>query len=183
MDVDVGGQVLRVDVRSEEAGQRVRVGTIPAVGGAATVPVSAHVRVGTSGAGLCVLVAGGPQSVVARSYDVAIGRSGPGEFVVHIGGRAVLVRLPHLLPRHTGSAARGGGAQRITAGIPGRIVRVLVRPGDAVAARQPVVVVEAMKMQNELRAPYGGIVTAVHTVEGALVEAGAPLVDIGPSQP
>jgi biotin carboxyl carrier protein len=60
--------------------------------------------------------------------------------------------------------------------MPGRVVRVLVAPGDAVAARQGVVVIEAMKMENELRAPRGGTVRDVLVAEGALVEANAVLV-------
>jgi biotin carboxyl carrier protein len=60
--------------------------------------------------------------------------------------------------------------------MPGRVVKVLVRPGDAVAARQPVVVVEAMKMENELRAPRAGTVAEVRVNEGVSVEANAVLV-------
>ena len=60
--------------------------------------------------------------------------------------------------------------------MPGRVVRVLVAPGDEVAARQPVVVVEAMKMENELRSPKAGRVKDVAVTEGASVEAGRVLV-------
>jgi biotin carboxyl carrier protein len=60
--------------------------------------------------------------------------------------------------------------------MPGRIVKVLVREGDTVAAQQGLVVVEAMKMENELRAPRAGQVTAVNVVEGMSVEGGAVLV-------
>ena len=63
--------------------------------------------------------------------------------------------------------------------MPGRIVRVLVGVGDRVAARQPVVVVEAMKMENELRAPRDGVVTQVLAAPGAAVESGAVLIVVG----
>jgi biotin carboxyl carrier protein len=62
--------------------------------------------------------------------------------------------------------------------MPGKVVRVLVAAGDAVRARQPIVVVEAMKMENELRADRDGVVSDIHTREGALVEAGALLIVI-----
>jgi biotin carboxyl carrier protein len=62
--------------------------------------------------------------------------------------------------------------------MPGRIVKLLVHRGDMVAAGQGIVVVEAMKMENELRAARPGQVTAVHVEEGATVEAGAKLVTI-----
>jgi biotin carboxyl carrier protein len=62
--------------------------------------------------------------------------------------------------------------------MPGRVARVLVGVGDRVAERQGVVVVEAMKMENELRAPREGVVTEVRVFQGAAIEAGAVLVVI-----
>lgn len=68
--------------------------------------------------------------------------------------------------------------QSIVAPMPGRVVRVLVAPGDRVVARQAVVIVEAMKMENELRSPADGIVKEVTVREGAAIEAGTVLVVI-----
>ena len=65
--------------------------------------------------------------------------------------------------------------------MPGKIVRVLARAGEAVRAREGLVVVEAMKMENELRADRDGTVAEVHAREGQLVEAGALLVVISGS--
>jgi biotin carboxyl carrier protein len=62
--------------------------------------------------------------------------------------------------------------------MPGKVVRVLVKAGDQVTARQPVVVVEAMKMENELRASRGGTVAEVLVREGNSVDAGALLLVI-----
>jgi biotin carboxyl carrier protein len=70
----------------------------------------------------------------------------------------------------------GNGPQRILAPMPGKIARVFVQSGEAVRARQPLVVVEAMKMENELRAVRDGTVAEVHVQEGASVDAGALLV-------
>jgi pyruvate carboxylase subunit B len=67
-------------------------------------------------------------------------------------------------------------AVAITAPMPGRVVRVLVAVGDRVAARQGVVVVEAMKMENELRTPKDGVVKEILAVPGAAVDTGAVLV-------
>ena len=72
----------------------------------------------------------------------------------------------------------GGGASRLTAPMPGKVVRVLVAPGDQVEARQPLVVVEAMKMENELGAPRAGTVSEVPVTEGMSVEAGRLLAAI-----
>jgi biotin carboxyl carrier protein len=65
--------------------------------------------------------------------------------------------------------------------MPGRVVRVLVAAGDRVTARQGVVVVEAMKMENELRTPRDGTVKQVLVKAGTAVETGAVLVVIGDS--
>jgi biotin carboxyl carrier protein len=72
----------------------------------------------------------------------------------------------------------GGGSRKINAPIPGRVVDVLVAAGDTVAAGQPVVIVEAMKMANELRSPVAGRVASVAAVVGAPVDAGTTLVVI-----
>jgi biotin carboxyl carrier protein len=68
------------------------------------------------------------------------------------------------------------GPQRVDAPMPGKVVRVLVKQGDEVAEGQGLVVVEAMKMENELKSPKAGKVVELHAVEGAAVESGAKLV-------
>ena len=73
-------------------------------------------------------------------------------------------------------ATRGGGALEIRAIIPGRIASVAVTPGDTVEPGQTLLAVEAMKMQNELRAPRGGTVSRVAAAAGATVEVGDVLV-------
>ena len=67
------------------------------------------------------------------------------------------------------------GPQRIDAPMPGKVVRVLVKAGDEVGEGQGLIVVEAMKMENELKSPKAGKVTELHAVEGAAVESGAKL--------
>jgi len=68
------------------------------------------------------------------------------------------------------------GPQRIDSPMPGKVVRVLVKQGDTVAEGQGLVVVEAMKMENELKSPKAGVVRELHAQEGQPVEAGAKLV-------
>ncbi len=67
------------------------------------------------------------------------------------------------------------GPQRIDAPMPGKVTRVLVKAGDQVEEGQGLVVVEAMKMENELKSPKAGKVTELHAVEGEAVESGAKL--------
>jgi glutaconyl-CoA decarboxylase len=75
-------------------------------------------------------------------------------------------------------AGVGGAAVSIRSPIPGRVVKLLVNAGDRVVAGQTVVVLEAMKMENELRAPRAGTVLEVRCAEGAAVEAGQDLVSM-----
>jgi biotin carboxyl carrier protein len=112
-----------------------------------------------------------------RSHDVALSRgANPGELHVSIRGHTVTAVVNGRRARRSGDFPGGTGAQRITAPMPGKVLRVLVRPGDEVTARQPLMVVEAMKMENELLSTRSGRVVHVAVAEQALVEAGQLLV-------
>jgi biotin carboxyl carrier protein len=125
-------------------------------------------------------------SAPARSIDAAFatrstGQAQPvaGDFDVHLNGGTVAVQI-----RPAGSfgrqkkaaAASGSGLQRVTSPMPGKVVRMLVKPGDEVKARQALAVVEAMKMENELRAARDGRVREVSVAEGQSVDAGTVLL-------
>ncbi len=133
-----------------------------------------------------VVVSGFPSTKLGAgsrtsSYDVTVAPDGAsGQLAVSVGTRSVMVSLNGRRRGHrrADGAQPGGGVQRIVAPMPGKIIRVPVRPGDAVRARQPVVVIEAMKMENELRAARDGVVTEIHAREGQSVEAGELLAVI-----
>jgi len=91
---------------------------------------------------------------------------------VHESRSAELDALAH---RTSGG---GVGPALVRSPMPGRVVKVLCKPGDDVAAAQGLVIVEAMKMENEMRAPRAGKVQSVHCQEGAAVEAGQELVTL-----
>jgi biotin carboxyl carrier protein len=121
-------------------------------------------------------------ATASRSYDVAFERSISGDLLVHIDGAIVPVSLPARAGAaarrrgRAGSESRGG---QVVAPMPGRVVSVLVERGDEVSERQGVVVLEAMKMQNEVRAARAGVVIDVRVSKGSAVDAGAVLVVIG----
>lgn len=96
---------------------------------------------------------------------------------VQAGGRSftVEVRDPRNASRQS-RAAHGSGRQNISSPMPGRVVRLLVREGDAVDAGAGLVVVEAMKMQNEMKASRAGRVAEVRVRDGDTVGAGDTLV-------
>ncbi len=77
-------------------------------------------------------------------------------------------------------AAGGTGSETIATSMPGKIVTLLVAVGDVVEPGQGIVVVEAMKMENELKASRAGTVSAIHVEPGQAVEGGTTLVEIAP---
>ena len=116
-----------------------------------------------------------------KSYEISIDGS-----TVHVEGIPVQVGIGSPRPSWgkagaspsiaLGTSRGAGGPQQISAPMPGKIVKLLVKPGDRVEPRQGLVVVEAMKMENELRARAAGTVAEVRAVEGTTVEAGAILM-------
>jgi biotin carboxyl carrier protein len=82
------------------------------------------------------------------------------------------VRDPRQWRRRGGAALEAEGRQQIIAPMPGKIIRVLVKAGESVATGQGLLVVEAMKMQNEIRSPRSGTVERLSVVEGQAVNAG-----------
>jgi biotin carboxyl carrier protein len=107
-----------------------------------------------------------------RSLDAAVLQEGGG-YVVSIGSQRIPVEI--LDPRKAlQRSAHGGqdGAAEIRSPMPGKIVRVLVQENDAVEAGQGIVVMEAMKMQNEIKSPKSGVVRSLGAVEGAAINSG-----------
>jgi biotin carboxyl carrier protein len=113
-----------------------------------------------------------------RSFDAFV-EERPEGLVVTIDGHRFEVAAHD--PRQWTARSRdgaAGGARSIASPMPGKVVRVLVAEGDQVGAGQGLVVVEAMKMQNELKAPGDGRVVSVAAREGATVAAGEVLVTL-----
>ena len=121
------------------------------------------------------------RSVRRSGHEVSVvpDRDG-GQLTVYVGAVPVAVALNgrRRWGRKDDGRASGSGPQRLVAPMAGKIVRVLVNAGDIVGSRQPIVVVEAMKMENELRASREGTVAEVHVREGMSVDAGALLIVI-----
>jgi biotin carboxyl carrier protein len=111
-----------------------------------------------------------------RCLEAVVEREGDA-CCVHVNGRRyeVFVRDPRRRDRRAHDLS-SAGTQSITSPMPGKIVRVLVEPGDQISAGTGLLIVEAMKMQNEIRSPKAGIVTLVSAKEGASVAAGETMV-------
>lgn len=116
--------------------------------------------------------------VDGRSFEVRVVHTGSGIEVTRHGA-TVPVEVRHPLEKFAQSTRRadtGRGGETITAPMPGLVVAIRVKPGERVEPGQSVVVVEAMKMQNELVAQRGGVVSEVLVAERATVGAGQALL-------
>jgi hypothetical protein len=185
-EVEVGDRTIPISIERADGPRRFRV----TVGGAAQIVEVARPSEFT----LSLLTDRRPAGVpegdgqgrekgticgvrTSTDFQLAPGIS-PGELLVGLGGRTIKVIVNGRRSAHAEAGAHGHGQIAIAAPMPGRVVRVLVAAGDDVAARQGVVVVEAMKMENELRAPRAGRVKEVSVTAGTSVEAGRILAVI-----
>ena len=115
-----------------------------------------------------------------RHYEAKREYSLLGETHVIVGSErfATEVRDPRSLRSRRGAQSGEAGPAKILAPMPGKIVRILAAEGDAIEAGQGIVVVEAMKMQNEIKSPKDGRVQKILTAEGSTVNAGDALAVI-----
>ena len=113
-----------------------------------------------------------------RVYEAQVWTIEPNSVRVTIGGHLYSTRI--IDRKHRRSATEHGieGRQNLVAPMPGRVVRVLLGAGDQVTLGQGVVVVEAMKMQNEVKSPKSGRILEVRVTEGAAVNANQVLATV-----
>lgn len=166
LQVEVNGRLRTVDVEQKDGIFRVVIDGVERMLDAAAVDAATF--------SLICLADG------RSSQEVGLSPTGlPGEIAVHmptgVASARVLTGAASRFGRGAG-AAQAAGTQQVLAPMPGKVVKVLVKAGDEVKARQGLVVVEAMKMENELRSPKDGRVSDVLVAEGASVEAGRLLV-------
>ena len=163
--VTAGGRAYEVEVAPMDGGYRVTVdGEVLEVDARALTP---RVR---------SLLVGGVSHVAALD-----GEGGEGELTVQVGGETHRVQVEDAARyaiRTRGGAARTSGGQTLKAPLPGKITRVVVHPGDTVNRGDTLLVIEAMKMENELKAAAGGTVSEVHVAPGQAVNPGDLLVVI-----
>jgi biotin carboxyl carrier protein len=111
-----------------------------------------------------------------QSYEVRVSQMSDGLHITSGGEEYVAeVRDPRQLRARRGGALEAEGRQQIAAPMPGKVVRLLAKAGDTVEAGQGLLVVEAMKMQNEIKSPKAGKVERVLVSEGQNVNAGEAL--------
>lgn len=128
-----------------------------------------------------LMVAPGVYSILlqGQSFEVRVTPKHDG-LHIHSDGQDYIAEVhdPRSLRAHSGGAAAAEGRQQVLAPMPGKVIRTLVQEGEAIEAGQGILVVEAMKMQNEIRSPKSGTVEKLLVKEGQAVNAGEPLAVI-----
>ena len=131
--------------------------------------------VALSGTGVHHLIVDGSAHVVAAHM------SSPGTWDLHIAGQRltadVVDERTRAIRAMTRATAGPTGPRPVKAPMPGLVVRVEVEVGDAVTAGQGVLIMEAMKMENELKADAAGVVSRIHFSPGQAVEKGTVLIE------
>jgi pyruvate carboxylase subunit B len=151
---------VEVDGTSHEVVADRKAGTVTVDGETFKVALERN------GAGLVVLVGGQRLHVVL------------GDGAVDIEGQRSTWRVTGLAAGEGSEGSSGGQGARVKPPMNGKLERILVKPGQAVAKGDVLFVLEAMKMQNEVRSPIAGVVSAVHGQVGAAVEPSQVLVEI-----
>jgi pyruvate carboxylase subunit B len=130
---------------------------------------------------------GGPiRSLIidGRSHRLSASRGGREQWGLHLRGRrltaSVVDERTRAIREMTGTGTGPSGPRPIVAPMPGMVVRIEVKEGDVVKPGQGIVIVEAMKMENELTAEGEAVVTRIHASEGQAVEKDQVLVDLAP---
>jgi biotin carboxyl carrier protein len=118
-------------------------------------------------------------TIDGRAFDVVLGEANADFVDVTVRGRRLRVGLGSAAGPSSGRGRTRKGGGLVVAPMPGKVVALLVEPGAHVVEGQGLVVVEAMKMENELQAPAAGIVRQVFVKPGQIVEGDAPLLEIG----
>lgn len=115
-----------------------------------------------------------------RVYACALEENAGGSTEVVVNGKRIPVAAhdKKRLRGHAGAGAGASGQVKLSSPMPGKVARVLLNAGDEVVAHQGVLVVEAMKMQNEVQSPKAGKVVEIKVVEGQTVNAGETLAVI-----
>jgi biotin carboxyl carrier protein len=121
-------------------------------------------------------------TVNGEEFEVELEQDGD-NWIATVAGKTFEINVPDAKPapkkkRSTGGKAKKSG--KVSANIPGKVVTVEVAVGDEVKEGQVVMILEAMKMQNEIQAPVSGTITEIHCEEGQSIEANVPLLVITP---
>jgi len=163
LELEIEGQIIEVEFTFADGSAQLTFGGQPQVA-----------EVSEPEPGIFTIIING------RVYRCALEKAPSGAIEVIVNGKRIPVaaRDKKHLRSSSGAGAGASGQVNISSPMPGKVVRVLLNAGDDVAAHQGVLVVEAMKMQNEVQSPKAGKVAEIKVAEGQTVNAGETLAVI-----
>ena len=155
------------------------------IDGVETLVSARKVETAGAAASYSLIQAGPGQAGTQRMVDVdPLGSAGSASDELRVtvgGGDPLFVQVHDLRDRLVaGDEQAGAGAGELRAAMPGKVVKLLSKVGESVKAGQSLLVIEAMKMENEVQAPVTGTVVAVHVAKGDQVTPDQVLVEIQP---
>ena len=176
-DVSIGGAIYKVEIESAPS-SAVHINPAPSLSGEMVWNVRLNDR--ELSVSSVPLGAGGLSLIVnGESFDVQCEQASE-SLQILVRGRAYecFVRDPRSLRARQRAGVAAAGEHKLTASMPGKVVRIIAGMGDQIKAGQGIFVIEAMKMQNEVRSPKDGLLKKLLVVEGANVVAGEVLAII-----
>ena len=157
LEINISGKTRLVELTREENRWRISLDGIPLDADAVEVAPNTY----------SILLSG-------ESHEIRVAPLPDGQIKLHTGLAEYIASVadPRAWRGRRHGALEAEGRQQIAAPMPGKVIRLLVREGDSVEAGQGLIVVEAMKMQNEIRSPKSGRVARLLAAEGQAVNAG-----------
>jgi biotin carboxyl carrier protein len=171
--VNIDGEEHVVEL-AELPGGQLQVRLLESADADASAAPAVPAEISHTAAGITVRIAG-------KVYDVVLDGELP-SIDAWVGGRRAQLHVETARMRAAAqvkSPHAAGADGVVKSPMPGKVVKVLVGEGDEVEPGMPLVVVEAMKMENELTSPRAGVVRKIHAAPGDTVEGGAKLVTVG----
>jgi biotin carboxyl carrier protein len=118
-----------------------------------------------------------------KKHRIIYAAENDNKIFIHLDGRVIeLEKVGNDLKKFSADGLEYGAKDQIITPMPGKVVKILVSEGDKIELGQPLVIVESMKMENEIKSPTNGTVVSIHFKDGDLVEPNKPIIKLEPDE-
>jgi biotin carboxyl carrier protein len=118
-----------------------------------------------------------------KKHRIIYAAENDNKIFIHLDGRVIeLEKVGNDLKKFSADGLEYGAKDQIVTPMPGKVVKILVSEGDKIELGQPLVIVESMKMENEIKSPTNGTVVSIHFKDGDLVESNQPIIKLEPDE-
>jgi len=119
----------------------------------------------------------------AKMHRIIYAAENDKKIFIHLEGRVIeLEKTGNDLKKFSSDGLEYGAKDQIVTPMPGKVVKILVNEGDKIELGQPLVIVESMKMENEIKSPTNGTVVSIHFKDGDLVAPNQPIIKLEPDE-